>query len=502
MRFGVTQPVIPTVDTVGMVRYVVVFLLVLSNLARADEGGIALEVYTGERSADASRLLEPILDELAHQKISTGDTVGRLFETAVSKPSRSAKGLPSDFGAQADTGFNLWLNGKFDDSVKLLIPLVELAHQNSGAFAKDTTLREHLRKALIGLALAQLRRGDPSGMHTTFEEYVRSFTDASVPKAVYGPDAAQAFDGVKKDVTSAGTGKLTVRTMQTGSVVFVDEAYRGAGTTTVEVPAGEYRVVVIANDQPSRTHFATVHGGGEVTVVVDAAFDQAVHTTGWTGFQFATAAAREAHEAVYAAQLARAVGARSVALVGIDTVKGRSSVVGSLVSLESGLEIRRAGVGMDPDPSTENLKSLARFLNGEAAAPGLEVMTANKVVGTTTVKHTDDTHQELHGDGMITVDRYWSGYRWIALSLTVGLAGTSGTLYYLNGKCNGDAPVGHVCNNVYNNRPYDRQFLEAAVPFAVASVVLFALQTKQVPASMAFVTPTEHGALAGYSFTW
>ncbi|MEO8845854.1 MAG: hypothetical protein ABI704_30045, partial [Kofleriaceae bacterium] len=175
-----------------MVRYVVVILLVLSNVARADEGGIALEVYTGDRSADASRLLGPILDELARQKISTGDTVGRLFEGAVSKPARSAKGLPGDFGAQTDSGFNLWVSGKFDDSVKLLGPLVDLAHQNSGAFAKDTSLREHLRKALIGLGLAQLRRGDPSAMHATFEEYVRSFNDASVPKAVYGPDAAAA----------------------------------------------------------------------------------------------------------------------------------------------------------------------------------------------------------------------------------------------------------------------------------------------------------------------
>ncbi|MEO8842283.1 MAG: hypothetical protein ABI704_11975 [Kofleriaceae bacterium] len=484
-----------------MVRYVVVILLVLSNIARADDG-IALEVYTGERSADASRLLGPILDELARQKISTGDTVGRLFETAVSKPARTAKGLPSDFGTQADTGFNLWVSGKFDDAVKLLGPLVDLAHQNSGSFAKDTTLREHLRKALIGLALAQSRRGDPSGMHATFEEYVRSFNDASVPKAVYGPDAAAAFDGVKKDVMAAGTGKLTVRTMQTGSVVFVDETYRGAGTTTVDLPAGEYRVVVIANDQPSRTHFATVHGGGEMTVVVDAAFDQAVHTTGWTGFQFPNAAAREAHEAAYAAQLARDVGARSVALVGIDTVKGHSSIVGSLVSLESGLEIRRAGVELVPDPTTDILKSLARFLTGEAAAPGLQVMSTSKVPVETQVAQRDESSGELHSNGTVTTDRYWTGFKWVSLALTIGLGGTSGTLYYLNGHCNGDAPIGHVCNNVYNNHPYDRDFMFAAIPFAIATVVLFVEQTKQVPSSMAYVTPTDHGALAGYSFSW
>jgi hypothetical protein len=482
-----------------MVRYVVVILLVLSNIARAEENGIVLEVYTGDRSADASRLLGPILDELARQKISAGDTVARGVENTVSKPARSAKGLPSDFGQQAETGFNLWVSGKFDDAVKLLGPLVDLAHQNSGAFAKDTTLREHLRKALIGLALAQVRRGDPSGMHTTFEEYVRSFTDASVPKAVYGPDAASAFDGVKKDVLSLGLGKLTVRTVQTGSTVFIDETYRGSGVTTVELPAGEYRVVVMANDQPSRTHFATVKGGGETTVVVDAAFDQALHTTGWTGFQFATSAAREAHEAAYAAQLAHDVGARSVALVGIDTVKGHSSIVGSLISLESGLEIRRAGVALDPDPSTENLKALAKFLNGEAAAPGLQVIPTSKTAVAMQATPHDEPHEDVPPTGAtVSVDRYWTGFKWISAALTVGFAGTSLTLHYLNGHCSGEATSTHICNNVYNNRPYDRETTYAAIPFGIATVILFIAQTKQVP----YVVPTEHGAVAGYSFSW
>jgi hypothetical protein len=247
-----------------------------------------------------------------------------------------------------------------------------------------------------------------------------------------------------------------------------------------------------------------VKGGGETTVVVDAAFDQALHTTGWTGFQFATSAAREAHEAAYAAQLAHDVGARSVALVGIDTVKGHSSIVGSLISLESGLEIRRAGVALDPDPSTENLKALAKFLNGEAAAPGLQVIPTSKTAVAMQVTPHDEPHDDVRASGgTVTVDRYWTGFKWVSLALTAGFAATSGTLFYLNGHCNGDAPLGHVCNNVYNNKPYDHDFAYAAVPFAIATVVLFVAQKKEVPASgMAYLTPTEHGAVAGYSFSW
>jgi len=407
--------------------------------------------------------------------------------------------MPSDFGVQAENGFKLFLQAKFSDATALLGPLVENARQNSGAFAKDTTLREHMRKAMIALALAQSRGGDLGAMRGTFAEYVRSFSDASVPKAVYGPDAAQAFDDVRKEVLAGGMGKLTVRTVETGSVVFVDEAYRGSGTTTVELPAGEYRVVVMANDQPSRTHFVTVHAGGEATAVVDAAFDQAVHTTGWTGFQFATAAAREAHEAAYAAQFAHAIGAHSVALVGIDTVKGRSAVVGSLISLDTGREIRRASVQLDPDPSTEHLKALAKYVTGEPAGDGVEVLDTNKVVEHPT---TGAPHHEIVEGQMVTVDRRWGGYRWIALGATIGLGGTSAALYYLNGKCKGEMPMTHGCINLYANAPYDHDFLFAAIPFAIASVYLFATQTKQVPLTSAYVVPTEHGALAGFATSW
>ena len=409
--------------------------------------------------------------------------------------------MPGDFGAQADNGFKMFLQGKFGESIGLLGPLVENAHANSGAFAKDTALREHMRKALIALALAQSRSGDLSAMRATFGEYVRSFTDASVPAAVYGPDAAKAFDDTKKEVVATGTGKLTVRTVESGSVVFVDEAYRGSGTTTVDVPAGEYRIVVMANDQPSRTHFVTVHAGSEALVVVDAAFDQAVHTGSWTGFQFANAAAREAHEANYAAQFAHDIGARSVALVGIDTVKNHNSIIGSLISLDSGREIRRASVQMDPDPSKDTLKALARYVTGDGPSDGLDVAVSGKVIDTGNGK-TVVMSNVVEGQ-MVTVDRRWGGYRWLTLAATVAIGGTGGVLYYLDGKCKGEtSTTTHMCNNVYANSPADAVFLLAAVPFALATVYLLATQTEQVPLKTAYIAPTGNGVMAGYSIRW
>src|SRR5690606_32676767 len=122
-------------------------------------------------------------------------------------------------------------------------PLVETAHANTGAFAMQPALREPLLKALIALALAYQRNGDPSAMRATFGEILRSFPDAQISRATYGPDANQAFEQTRRELQASGRGKLTIQ-VDDEAVVFVNEAYRGPGSTTIELLPGEYRVVV------------------------------------------------------------------------------------------------------------------------------------------------------------------------------------------------------------------------------------------------------------------
>ena len=56
-------------------------------------------------------------------------------------------------------------------------------------FAKNQSLREPLRKALIALALSEQRVGDPAAMKAAFAELLHSFPDAVVSRGVYGSDA-------------------------------------------------------------------------------------------------------------------------------------------------------------------------------------------------------------------------------------------------------------------------------------------------------------------------
>ncbi len=461
-------------------------------------GGIVLEAYTGQRAPDAQRLLRPVLDELAARGFSTGDTVERQIEGKVSRPADGDRGLPADFAAQVDKGFQAWVRGKFDDAIKVLVPLIEAAHSNSGAFVRDPSLREPLNKALIVLAIAQQRTGDPSAARATFGEVVRAFPESQVSRGMYGPDAAALYEQVQREIAAAGKGKLTVKT-DDGAVVFVDEVFRG--TSTTELPPGDYRVTVMLNKVPSRSHMVTVNAGSETTIAVDAKLDAALHTDGWTGFAFASEGDRDAHEAPFAAKIATSVGASAVAVVGIEQVRGRPAIVGSLVSLSSGREIRRASVAMEPDPSTDRLKALARYLAGEEPASGIEVQPLDVAPRE---EPSGGGQAAGGGGGVVAHDDVkggrWGGWKWITAAVGVGGIGTGAVLLALDGSCS-KKTVGTPCP-VYDFKAGGIGTIAGGAVFAGISVYLFATQGHEHPKRTAFVAPTGDGAVAGVAGTW
>ena len=480
-----------------MSRFLAV-LVVLGVAASARAGGIVLESYTGPRPPDAARLLSPILDELAARGFAGGDTLARTYDAQVSRPAQTATGLPSDFAAQVDAGFKDWVNGQFDAAIKALGPLVEAAHANTGAFMADQSLRQPLLKALIALALSQQRTGDPGATRATFTEILRAFPDTQLSRASYGPEAADLFEQVRRETLASGKGKLTVKVADDSSVVFVDEAYRAVGSTSADLVPGEYRVCVMKDKQPTRSHRVVVRANAETTLAVDPALDQAIHTNGWTGFQFATDADREAHEASYAAGVARGIGASAVAVVGIEDVNGRPSIVGSLVSLETGREIRRASVAVDPDPSTERLRALAKFLAGDDPAAGLDVQLGGAGGQATGSPTETSSGGALHATADTSSGR-WGGYKWISGGLAVAAVGTGVALVALDGHCSAPMVAGRPCNELYSTKTPGFIALGSGAVLAGVSIWLFVTSGGHGPAHTAYLVPTDGGAMAGYA---
>lgn len=509
-------------------RSVVVVLLAFAlsaSGARAD--GIVLEAYTRDRPADAQRLLSPILDELTRaNNMTAGDQLARQYETAVSKPSQTAQGLPGDFAAQVDRGFKAWIAGQFSDAIKILVPLVEAAHANSGELVKNKSLSDPLRKALVVLGLSQKRIGDQSAMEAAFVELIHSFTPVEVSRAEYGAEAHNDFEQVRRAVEAAGKGSLQIDVAQSNGAVFVDEQYNGQGAATLSLPPGNYRVVVLLDQRPSRTHYVTVRVNAPTRIAIDAELDQAIHTGGgWTGFSFATDAAREANSAPFAATFANAVGAHAVAVLSFEQVKGHAALVGALVSLGTGREIRRANVALDPDPSMDHLKALADYVIGKTdAVAGIEVEHPNETpppsrdasttapiaagAGSGGPPVAGGASEPPHDETPAGTGR-WGGWKWLTAVGAVGGIGAGLYLAVENGACEKPAPSGGVCTNVYSYTPGQYISLAAGGLLAIGTVYLFATLSHEHASSSgnssqraAYVVPAPGGALAGYSFTW
>ena len=349
--------------------------LLLAVVATAHAEGIVVETFVGQRPDDATRLLAPFHEELAKRDFATGDAPGRKYEAAISRPALTKDGFPPDFEAAVERGHKAWVAGRFNDALSILGPLVDGAHANPGAFAQNQPLREKLLKALIALALSQQRKGDVASAKSTFSEVLRSFPDTQMSRAQYGPDAFQLFEQVRRSSAEKGRGSIAVKAPSDNAVVFINERYENMGTLTKgDLMPGEYRVFVQVGKQPSRAHRVTVRAKEEAKVDIDLPFDVALRTgPGWTGFVFANQSEREKSESRYALAFARSVSAKGLIVIGITGSAGNRSLTGALIDLASGKEIRRANVALDPAPTGERVRTLAKFLGGDEPTEGIEV---------------------------------------------------------------------------------------------------------------------------------
>lgn len=469
-------------------------VVLASGAAHAGDGsGIVLESYTGSRPAEASKVLSAVLDELAARGFrGGGDGVGRRFEAQVSRAPISEAGLPEGYAEQIEKGHRAWIQGKFDDAVGLLGPIVDAAHANTGAFARNPGLRERLLKALIALALSQHRRGDAAEARATLGELVRGFPEAQIQKGIYGPEAATLFEQVKKDLAAAPRGRLLVKLADEQAEVFINERLERRGTTVKELAPGAYRVLVQQGDQQSRAHGVVIEAGKEVTLTVDLGFDAAVRTTSsWAGFEFASAAERERSEAGHAAAFATSIGSGGVVVLGIDEVRGRPAIVGSLVNLVNGREIRRASLALEPPPGFTRMRALAAFLAGENATADIDVQIAGDPAVVAAVKAVQT------GELRDRPSRRWGGWTWIAGAGALAGLGTGGALLVLDGTCPGGSTDPN-CPNLYNTAAPGWIAVGGGAVLAAVTVYLIVTRPRQA-ASTAFVVPTGDGAMAGFA---
>lgn len=469
----------------------VVILFVMVVEARANDG-IVLESYSGQRPNNAGQLLSPLLDELAARGFVAGpEAVGRRFEQRGSRPATVPNGLPDGFAEKVDAGHKAWVGGRFDEAIRVLAPLVDAAHASPGAFAQNQPLREKVLKGLFALSLSHLRIGDRSAARVVFGEILRSFPEAQPSRATYGPEAFEAFEEVRRQANAQGHGRLAVEVADPSAVVFINERFSAVGSVTkADMLPGEYRVFALVGKQLSRVHQVIVKANEEAKVAIDVAFDTALHTKPeWSGFAFPAAAAREQQESRYAAAFANAIEARGVVVIGIDQVRGRPAIVGSLVHLMNGREIRRASVSLEPEPSAEKLRALGRFVAGDdSAAPGIDV----QLIEPSAARHPSNGGQV--DDRSPRSGGLWGGWKYVAGGTGLVALGIGGYLLSVDGDCADDP-----CSYQRDTALPGWASVGGGVVLGGISVYLFLRGSGESGARSAFVIPTHDGAYAGYA---
>ena len=477
-----------------MKYFVALFVLVAMGVPVAADNKIILESYTGGKSEVAAKQIAPLLEALTRKGFNGGyDVIGRAFESRGSRAS-IADGLPADFAKKVEAAKQAWVAGRYTDAANELGPLIDLAHANAGAFATNKDTLGAVETALIVVALSYERMGDSGSAQTAWAEFVRSFPDKSVPRGTWGVDAAQAFEKAKKAVFANGVGKLLVKSSTDSGVIFINERYEQIGTVTKDnLPIGDYRVFVqLPGNRLSRQHRVSVRAKETAVVTIDADLDVVVQTSPrWTGLAFSSSAEREKFEIDRAAQFARVVEATAVLVVGIDQVRGKSAIVGSLINTNRNTEIRRASVFLDPAPPAEILQSLAAFLVGD-------VTEVPEGVDVDTIKV-----RPISGvGGPGPVDRgggAWGGWKWVTGVTGVVALGAGAYLLSQDGDCKTTPPPGVTCPDVYNNAVPGYLAVGGGAVLTGLSIYLFVRAGGSAKAQTAYMIPTTSGAMAGFA---
>jgi hypothetical protein len=194
---------------------------------------------------------------------------------------------------------------------------------------------------------------------------------------------------------------------------------------------------------------------------------------------------------VYAAALANAIDARGVAVFGIDQVRGRPAIVGSLVNLMNGRVIRRGSVNLDPDPPVEKLRTLARFVAGDNAAPGVDIQLAGDIGGAPVGSGEGVQIDDLGKGSRAGI---WGGWKYLTGGAALAAIGVGAYYLAVDGDCADDA-----CAFKRDTTLGGWLAVGGGAALAGVSLYLFMRGDGESTKQAAFVMPTGDGAYAGYA---
>ncbi|MBL4633196.1 MAG: hypothetical protein JKY56_04945, partial [Kofleriaceae bacterium] len=350
------------------------------------ERGLVLESYVGPRPRDADHLVGPLLDELKKAGFRGSSVVGSRIQARHSiTPEKLSKKDIQKIRQLILDGELAYSTSRFEGAIDFAGKGLALLLQRPATMATQQQVRDLMYGALITLSMAHHRLGNTDKLREVMGEYIRSFPDKEVSRRDYGPEGAEIYRKVIREMNEHKRGELQIAA-GAGATIFINERYVGLGSFNIKLFPGQYRVYTQKGAKAGRVHLVTVEEGGKTPLIVDELLDKTLHTSdSFVGFSFSDEESQTQNERRMAIALGKALGTKTIILVGLHTKDGRSHVVASAISTESEDHSGDSAQILVPSngaPSAQRLRELAQYVAGAGpASASIEVLNTSRTAG-------------------------------------------------------------------------------------------------------------------------
>jgi len=385
-----------------------------------------IESHVPHEPASTAALLGEVRAELERLGYTTRTELRQRILTHVSRPGHNDQSATAKASRLAKEAREHWLHGEIPYALEKADEAIRLFGQNPASFAANTDLRQPLLTALVVSALANKRLRHPTEAASRMAEVARSFPDIGVSRADYGPEAHALYSSVRADMRQLRPSHLRVTISDNDASIFINERYVRAGKAFDEdVIPGRYRVYSQRGTTVGRLHIVEVAPAASVSLSIDWPTDAALVTDDFVGLRFQNSTDRANLESAAAMALARNLGMDEVVVLSVRDFQSRRSIVGTVLSLDTGRPERTAAAVIEPTtPSGRTLRGLARFLAGGDPVPGLLLPNSASTDGPA------PTGRDPVQNDVRRTSRAW---RWAALTTGVAAVATGVTLIAIDG---------------------------------------------------------------------
>ncbi len=357
-------------------RLILVLAFVAASPAVVHAAPVAIEVYVGDPPSGAAERAAPALDALAQRGYSVGvEGVGAVLEERVSRPARSGGVSVKDMLEKLATGEDQWASTAYQKAATTFSDALAIARKNPGLVVGNDALRERIFQAELLLARSLMRIGSQTRAREVMADLIVSFPDAKITRGDHGKEAAGLYDDVKLALEGGGRTELRIVVDDPDVDLFINERRIASGTITVDKFAGEYRIYTQRGTTPGRLHTVELRPGEPAEVEIEWMFEASLFTSGaGVGLRYKSEEEKAARVAADALKIAGYMDASQVTVFGEGDLEGDAGFIGTTYLAETGAAWRNGGVVLSPEPSADDLRSLAEYVAGQPPAPAVRML--------------------------------------------------------------------------------------------------------------------------------